>query len=535
MFLKAGALSLALLLASRLLGLARESAQAAAFGTSGLGDVAVLMLALPDWLAGLLASGALAYVLLPHWAQQAPAAQAATQRAVALALLALGGMLGLAIWIGRGPLVVLLAAGLAPDLRGLAGQSLGWSALALPAALLAALWATRLQHERDFVGMYGANLVVNGVLVIALLFIAVNDPSTKGLIHLGGYFLLAMGLRLGWLFWRQRARPGLAAAVIGRDETVPEIRNEARGTQRPGLPQVADAGQRSVPTPAHLPATSVWLWAALSAGLPLALPFAARSMASSGGEGALATFNYAWKLVELPLILAIQLVATLAFPAITQAFARDAGAAGQPGADATQAVRNAFALAWTLACAAAAGLLLGAPALTQLLFGWGRMGPDALARVAAWGAAGAWGLLPQALIAVALTVLATQGRMRWAAGAYALALGALLAAACWAGGDGLRLMGALNAVLAGVALGIMVALGPAVWRWLPARLMAVTGAALGVLALAQAAGGLPASAGQGVPALALAPGGGAGHGGARGDGRTRSAAGAAAIIRRCHD
>ena len=75
MFLKAGALSLALLLASRLLGLARESAQAAAFGTSGLGDVAVLMLTLPDWLAGLLASGALAYVLLPHWARQPRAAQ----------------------------------------------------------------------------------------------------------------------------------------------------------------------------------------------------------------------------------------------------------------------------------------------------------------------------------------------------------------------------------------------------------------------------------------------------------------------------
>ena len=400
MFLKAGALSLALLLASRLLGLARESAQAAAFGTSGLGDVAVLMLTLPDWLAGLLASGALAYVLLPHWARQPRAAQRATQRAVAWGLLALGGALGLAIWLGRGPLVALLAAGLAPDLRGLAGQSLGWSALALPAALLAALWATRLQHERDFVGMYGANLVVNGVLVAALLLIAFNDPSTQGLVQLGGYFLLAMGLRLGWLFLRQRARPGLAAAVIRRDETMPEIRNEAPGMQRPGLPLVADPRQRSVPTPAHLPATSVWLWAALSAGLPLALPFAARSMASSGGEGALATFNYA------------------------------------------------FALAWTLACATAAGLLLGAPALTQLLFGWGRMGPDAFARVAAWGAAGAWGLLPQALIAVALTVLATQGRMRWAAGAYALALGALLAAAGWAGGDGLRLMGALNAVLA---------------------------------------------------------------------------------------
>jgi hypothetical protein len=66
MFLKAGVLSLALLLLSRVLGLLRESTLAAAFGASGLGDVAVLMLTLPDWIAGVLASGALAYVLLPQ-------------------------------------------------------------------------------------------------------------------------------------------------------------------------------------------------------------------------------------------------------------------------------------------------------------------------------------------------------------------------------------------------------------------------------------------------------------------------------------
>ena len=502
MFLKAGALSLALLLVSRLLGLARESAQAAAFGTSGLGDVAVLMLTLPDWLAGLLASGALALVLLPHWAKQTPPAQAATQRAVALALLALGGTLGLAIWIGRGPLVILLAAGLAPDLRGLAGQTMGWSALALPAALLAALWATRLQHERDFTGMYGANLVVNGVLVVALLFIAVNDPSTLGMMHLGWYLLLAMGLRLLWLYWRQRVWPRLAGPNLGINEPLSDGLVKPSGTLEPGT--VDAVQQPSVAAPPHLPATNVWIWAALSAALPLALPFVARSMASEGGEGALATFNYAWKLVELPLVLAIQLVATLAFPAITQAFARDAGAAGHTGEVATQAVRGAFALAWTLACAAAAGLLLGAPAVTQLLFGWGRMGPDALARVAAWGATGAWGLLPQSLIAVALTVLATQGRMRWAAGAYALALGALMAAAGWASGEGVRLMGVLNGVLAGVALVTLLALGPAARHWLPMRLMLVTGGALGALAAVQAAGGLPVSAGRGAASLGLA-------------------------------
>ena len=293
MFLKAGAISLFLLVCSRLLGLARESAQAAAFGTTGSGDVAVLMLTLPDWLAGLLASGALAYVLLPHWARQGLADQSVSQGQVARALLALGLVLGLAIWIWRDPLVALLAAGLAPDLRLLAAGSLGWSALALPAALLAALWATRLQHERDFAGMYGANLVVNGVLVTALLLIAFYVHPTLGLVHLGWIFLGSMVLRLLWLRWRLRR--GCQAAVTSRGE----------------LAQASPS--------VEMPAASVWLWAVLSAGLPLALPFVARSLASRSGEGALATFNYAWKLVELPLVLAIQLVATLAFPAITRA------------------------------------------------------------------------------------------------------------------------------------------------------------------------------------------------------------------------
>ncbi len=480
MFLKAGAISLLLLVCSRLLGLARESAQAAAFGTTGLGDVAVLMLTLPDWLAGLLASGALAYVLLPHWAQQGPAGQGASQRMVARALLAQGLVLGLAIWIGREPLLALLAAGLAPEVRPLASASLGWSALALPAALLAALWATRLQHERDFTGMYGANLVVNGVLVVALFLIAFYGHPALGLVHLGWIFLGAMLLRLLWLRLRLSLRRGVDSDAVGGGEL-----SEAR---------------RAV----EMPAASVWLWAVASAGLPLALPFVARSLASRSGEGALATFNYAWKLVELPLVLAIQLVATLAFPAITRAFAN--AAVARPGAvgNGEQAVRAALALAWTLACAAVAGLLLAAPAVTQVLFGWGRMGPDALARIAAWGAAGAWGLLPQALIAVALTVLATQGRLRWAAGAYALALAGLLAGAGWAGGDGARLMVLINAVLTGVAMVSLGALGRSAWRWLPLRLMGLTTATLVAAAGVQAGGWLPSWTGQGLASLLLA-------------------------------
>lgn len=447
MFLKAGAVSLALLLASRLLGLARESAQAAAFGATGMADVVVLMLTLPDWLAGVLASGALAYVLVPAWAGRDPAQVAAMQRKVAWRLLAAGAVLALLMALGRRPLAAWLAAGLPGDMLAAAADAIGWSALALPAALLAALWSTRLQHERDFAGMYGANLVVNAALIAAIMAAAFN-LAADAVTWLGVCLSAAMLLRLAWLHWRTPANLPSASAPAA---------------PLPGLP--------------------VWLWAALSAGLPLTLPFAARSIASQSGEGALATFNYAWKLVELPLLLAIQLVATLALPAIARTLA-----AGDAGA-ARGAVRTAFALAWALACAAAAALLLGAPALAAVLFGWGRMEPQALARVAQWGAVGAWGLLPHAVVAVALAVLAVRGRMTAAVSAYGLALALLLGYAASGAVDGARLMAVLNLLQCAVAVVVVAALGGEIRAWLPWRSMAIS--LLCLLALAGLGAQLP--------------------------------------------
>lgn len=465
MFLKAGALALALLLASRLLGLLRESAQAAAFGTTGLADVAVLMLTLPDWLASVLAAGALSYVLLPAWAAQTRVQVAATQRKVAIALLAAGAVSALLLALAREPALDWLAGGLPVALRPAAAQGLVWSAVGLPAALVAALWTTRLQHERDFAGMYSANLVVNAVLIGAILWAA---PQTGPVPWLGAGLLAAMLLRLGWLRWRA-------------PEPMPA------GTAQPG----ADP---------PLPAARVWLWAALSAGLPLALPFVARSIASQGGEGVLATFNYAWKLVELPLILAIQLVATLAFPGIAKAIA-----SGDVAATA-RAVRTAVSLAWALACAAAAALMVGAPALAQVLFGWGRMEPQALERIAHWGTLGAWGLLPQALIAVALTVLAARGRMKAAVAAYGLALALLLAYGAAGARDGGELMRVLNLLLAGVSVAVMAALGKQSLSWIPWRSIAASAASLGVIAIVVtvAGPGLPAAPWAGLLAAACA-------------------------------
>lgn len=471
MFLKAGAISLALLLASRLLGLARESALAATFGTSGMADVAVLMLTLPDWIVGVLASGALAYALLPSWAGQPAATVRSSQRSVAIWLLVAGTLFGVALALFRTDVVGWLTAGLPASMRATAAHSLVWSALALPPALLASLWVTRLQHERDFTGMYCANLVVNCALVATVLLAGTRPTAHAGDL-LGAGLIAAMLARIAWLWWRQ------ARFVL------------------PSGPETM--------RPADVPAPSVWLWALLASGLPLVLPFAARSMASPAGEGALATFNYAWKLVELPLLLAIQLVSTLAFPAIAAAF-RQGTPVGVNAAAVT--VRSAFGLAWALACAACAGLLVGAPAVAQLLFGWGRMDTHSLARVAEWGGVAAWGLLPQALTAVATTVLATQGRLKSAVAAYVLAAAVLFFAGMMGVNDGLTLMVLLNLIFVGVALAVLGALGRPALAWVPWRAMLAPGGALLVVSAGASlfsAGGLGLAGGLAAGATAAA-------------------------------
>ena len=425
MYLRAGVLSLGLLIFSRVLGLLRESAQAAAFGATGLGDAVIVMFTLPDLLVSILISGALSYVLLPVWAQQNPAQLQHGQRRVARALLAGGVLLGVLVWLLREPIGHALAPGLQGEMRALGAASLGWSALVLPMAMLAALWVTRLQHERDFVGMYAGSLFVNGLLVVGLLAASSGiagkgtDSAAASMMILGVALLLAMLARLLWLYWRH-------------PQAMPSVTN-----------------QTPVSTAATLPGISVWVWAAMSSGLLLLLPLLGRSLASQSGEGSLANFNYAWKLVELPLVLAIQLVASLAFPAITRT---------QPASpERREALQMAFVLAWALACAAIVVVASFSLPLARLLFGWGQMSDSNLLVIAQWSAAGIWSLLPQALIAVVLTVVAISQQMHlavWVYGAGVLALGL----AGWLGlanGDGmaggLAVMWALNFVLAGVA------------------------------------------------------------------------------------
>jgi len=434
MYLRAGLISLGLLLMSRVLGLVRESVQAAAFGTTALADVVVTLMTLPDLASSVLAGGALSYALLPWWARQVPHELARSQRRAAIVFLCVGAVL--ALWIALVPALWAhwLAPGVGTGLQDALDAALRWSALAVPLSLLSFVWYTRLQHERDVVGMYGMNVVHTAVVIAALLVVGHSQRgdalNTVGWLGVG--LLLAFGLRSVFLQWRLRRSAAGASA-----ESVRPL-NPVQG----------------------LPPVPVWLWALLATGLPVVLPVLARSMVSHSAPGALASFNYAWKLIELPNLLAIQLVSVLAFPALTRAHAE--------GREYAVQLRTAFVMSWTLACAGALGLYIAAFPVADLLFGWGRMDRAQVAAVATWAAAGAWTLLPQSLIAVCLLLLATTARLRLAVGVYVLVLALLEATGAQ---EGLAMMQALCLVLALAAAALIALAGRQAWQALAWREM----------------------------------------------------------------
>ena len=442
MYLRAGLVSLGLLLLSRVLGLVRESVQAASFGTTALADVVVTMMTLPDLASSVLAGGALSYALLPWWARQTAAGMAASQRQVAQIFIGIGVILGLWIALSTGLWARWLAPGVGEAMQGAVRSALLWSAVAVPLSLLSLVWYTRLQHERDVVGMYGMN-VVHTAVVIAAMGVAVWWGAlevTHTVAVLGAGLLLAFGLRGGFLQWR--------LARVKHAPNVLDAPNASKASPTPVPPE-----------PVHgLPAAPVWLWALVATGLPVAVPLVARSLVSHSAPGALASFNYAWKLVELPNLLAIQLVATLAFPALTRAHAE--------GRDFTVQLRTAFALSWTLACAGAVGLYVAALPIADLLFGWGRMQSDQVAAVAQWAALGAWTLLPQSVLSVCTLLLATTGRLKLVAAMYAAVVAVL--ALGWVT-DGPRMMLTLCALLCAAAVALVLASGRHAWKALAWR------------------------------------------------------------------
>ncbi|MGM9513390.1 lipid II flippase MurJ [Roseateles sp. DB2] len=338
-------LSLALM-AGRLAGFARELLLASVFGLSTQADVAIVLLTLPDLLVNLLLAGGLGVALVPALRGADGVRHAQLFAQASLAVTAVFGALALAfvgwpaLWLG------LLAPGVSLD--GLSSATRLWAAIAvaLPLTALSGVSSAALNaQDRFFVA--GCGTLVFNLCVIAALGLGLTrgyeTATTLLILGLG----IALGAMLRWLSQLAALRAQLGHSLAG-------------------------LWRRSLLDRTLLRSFGAGL---ASASLLVLVPVLIRACASWLGAGQLAAFNYAIKLVELPLGILITTLATVAYPRLSEAYLQGnrAGFDGLLG----DSLRRSLVLSLAVVLC---GWQFG-DALVALLLGHGRLGPQEQAHV----------------------------------------------------------------------------------------------------------------------------------------------------------
>jgi putative peptidoglycan lipid II flippase len=440
-------------LAGRLAGFFREVSVASHFGVSLAADQAVLVLTIPDLLTGLLAGGALTLVLLPEFHRSEMTALGSSARLLrtsSLGALLVFGAIALTVAFLSAPLVRLLAPGF-PEAGVLAvAPIVALAVIAIPVSGMTAVAAAFL-HSRERFGVVASGTAVFNLAVIGCILLlapshgilAVAAGVVTGSFMRGAMHLVALS---------RRAPAGPAAAL--------------------GPPIHAAAGE-----PDREPLVRRYAHALVATGVVLLLPVFGRAFASVVGVGGLSAFNYATKLVELPLGVAVGVVSIVLFPRLSRAFA------GGDDASFTRTCRQGLWATFLLAVPMTVVLAWFAGPLATLVYARGALVPEAAAGIGSMAALGFLGL--PALGATALLQAAFSARRDTATPSYASVAALLLfVPLAWLGTE-LAGMAGLMAALAGTQWVLAVSL---LWllRWRHGTLVVAGGLARDIMTIGAA-------------------------------------------------
>jgi len=340
-YLSAGLVLSLTLIAGRLAGLLREMQLSATFGLSRDADFAIVLLTTPDLLVNLLLAGGLSAALIPEFSRLDAEGR---HRLFVLACIVVGGVFGaIGLTVVLFPIVPVLV--FAPGYAMVPVADYAWpfqlAALAIPLSGLAGVTTALLNGREKFFVAGSGTLIFNATIIAAL---ALWQYPGNELVVLGTGIALAAFLRFGSQF---------VAAMVH--------------INRPA----------SASSPMDLSPLLQRFWQALGATtLVLLVPVVLRAVVSLNGAGNIAAYNFATKLVELPIGIAITTVSTVAFPALSKAFAE-----GNPEAVA-KTFERAMSRGLAISLAIAIPAYWFAYPLVDLIFGRGRMSEDDLRLIA---------------------------------------------------------------------------------------------------------------------------------------------------------
>jgi len=294
--LKAGLIVALFVLLGRITGFGREWLIAVESGAGPTTDMAVLLLTFPDLTVNLLLGGGLSAALIPAFKKSTGAQGTALliQSLLCIALVFI--LVALIATIGAEPILRGLAPGIDPEFftdHLLEFRLVSWAA---PLAAISGVFVAYLNSQGKFALAAAGTLIFNLCIIAALILVT------------SGQLLLAItiGVLVGGM-----SRLGIQMLACGTDWIKP--------VHSRWLIDASLARQ--------------FLASFSYVTILVALPPMARAAASLGEPGALALFNFAHKLVELPIGVALGSIAIVLLPKLAGDFA----ARGRESARATLA------------------------------------------------------------------------------------------------------------------------------------------------------------------------------------------------------
>lgn len=323
------------LLLGRLLGFVREILIAEAYGANWQADVIVTILTLPNILINILVGGALTAALVPSFTADRSGSRTLAYQVSLVIFLVFIGIAALLAW--QSPVLTqLLAPGYSGQAAAVAESGVAIVVLLLPLFVLTGVTTALLQARERFAIPSLGTFFFNAVLIAGLWFAIQQDTFSVNVIVMS---VFAAGA-LRYVSQLLAVRPSFHPVVCLRPWQIS-----------------GDLVRR-------------YWQAMLSGGVIFIYPVAARAYASMVGEGGVAMFSYAMRLIELPLLLCVSFLGVVLLPRLSEAYAQNREMF-------SKLVVYGFQAVFVLGTVAVTTLFVGRQSYTRLVYGRG-VQPEAL-------------------------------------------------------------------------------------------------------------------------------------------------------------
>lgn len=281
--LRAGLTVAIFVLLGRITGFGREWLLAVQSGASGVTDVAIVLLTFPDLMVNLLLGGGLTAALIPAFKRLAPGEASALYLQSSGLIAAAFTALALLITLAASSVLRIMAPGMPGDQVFLYANEIRLVAWAIPLTALSGVIGAYLNAHERFAYAAAGTLVFNVCVMGALLWGGSSGVVASIVVGVMAGAMLRLAIQATDVrhIW---SKPQFSACLLNGRLIRQYLANFS------------------------------------FVAILVLLPPIARAIASYGETGALALFNFAYKLVELPLGVALSSIAVVLLPRLAAGF-----------------------------------------------------------------------------------------------------------------------------------------------------------------------------------------------------------------------